>query len=112
MSDNMERNIRVVIADGDQEFRTALSGALQAEDGIEVVGTAASGTGALEQVRELAPDLLLTDLMLPELDGLSLLHRIVDNDTRSGYLSSRHLPAIWQRQSAAHWASAIFCASR
>lgn len=44
----MERNIRVVIADGDQEFRTALSGALQAEDGIEVVGTAASGTGALE----------------------------------------------------------------
>ena len=84
MSDNMERNIRVVIADGDQEFRTALSGALQAEDGIEVVGTAASGTGALEQVRELAPDLLLTDLMLPELDGLSLLHRIVDNGYKVG----------------------------
>jgi len=80
----MERNIRVVIADGDQEFRTALSGALQAEDGIEVVGTAASGTGALEQVRELAPDLLLTDLMLPELDGLSLLHRIVDNGYKVG----------------------------
>lgn len=73
MSDNMERNIRVVIADGDQEFRTALSGALQAEDGIEVVGTAASGTGALEQVRELAPDLLLTDLMLPStLKGVTI----------------------------------------
>lgn len=80
----MERNIRVVIADMDQEFRTALSGALQAEEGIEVVGTAADGDSALEQVRDLAPDLLLTDLMLPGLDGLSLLHRVVDEGYKIG----------------------------
>ena len=84
VSDNMERNIRVVIADGDKDFRTALAGALQAEDGIEVVGTAGDGLAALDEVRELAPDLLLIDLMLPELDGLSVVHRLVDDGHKVG----------------------------
>ena len=84
MSDNMERNIRVVIADGDKDFRTALAGALQAEGGIEVVGTAGDGLAALDEVRELAPDLLLIDLMLPELDGLSVVHRLVDDGHKVG----------------------------
>ena len=104
MSDNMERNIRVVIADGDKDFRTALAGALQAEDGIEVVGTAGDGLAALDEVRELAPDLLLIDLMLPELDGLSVVHRLVDDGHKVGVLWCRPLPATRLRPSAAAWA--------
>lgn len=84
MIDNMERNIRVIIADGDKDFRTVLSGALQAEDGIEVVGTAGDGITALEQVQALEPDLLLMDLMLPELDGISVLHRIAEDGHKIG----------------------------
>lgn len=80
----MEQNIRVVIADGDKDFRTALSGALQAEEGIEVVGTAADGMAAVEQVHALEPDLLLIDLMLPELDGLSVLHSLADESHKMG----------------------------
>ncbi len=80
----MKSNIRVLIADGDKDFRTALSGALQAEDGIEVVGAAGDGVTALEQIRKAEFDLVLIDLMLPELDGLSVLHSAMDEQHHFG----------------------------
>lgn len=80
----MKSNIRVLIADGDKDFRTALSGSLQAEDGIEVIAAAGDGVTALDAIRKGNIDLLLIDLMLPELDGLSVLHSVMDEGHQFG----------------------------
>ena len=51
-------------------------------DGIEVVGDAASGAKALERAGELAPDLVLLDLELPDMDGISALTRLRESHPR------------------------------
>lgn len=84
MIDNMERNIRVIIADGEKDYLTALSNSLQAQDDIDVVAAVGDGMQALEKVRELKPDLLLIDLMLPQLNGTDVVQRIVEDGIKIG----------------------------
>ncbi|MCI6720949.1 MAG: sporulation transcription factor Spo0A [Butyricicoccus sp.] len=80
----MERKIRVLIADSDKEFRTSLAETLRAAEGIEVTGVAATGLEAVELAGQQDVDLVLLDLVLPELDGLSVVHRLQDEGRRVG----------------------------
>lgn len=73
----MKNAITALIADGDRDFRLLLSDCLAAE-GITVAGLAADGTRAVELFSSLRPDVLLLDLVLPKLDGLSVLERLKD----------------------------------
>ena len=77
----METKIKVLIADAGEEFRGLLRDSLNAEGDLEVVGTAADGAEALTLVAEKRPDVLLTDLVLPRLDGMELLQRLAESDT-------------------------------
>jgi len=67
---------RVYIADGDSEFANLVKTALDKERDIAVIGCASSGTDAEEEIVRLAPELVLTDLTLKDIDGLELLKRI------------------------------------
>lgn len=67
--------LRLLIADSTDEFRTSLADALSSEFDIR---TCATGKQALDMIRREAPDILVLDLMLPELDGISLLHALSD----------------------------------
>jgi DNA-binding NarL/FixJ family response regulator len=67
--------VRVLIADDHPLTRDALGGLLVAH-GFEVVAQAASGEEAIERSAELAPDLILLDLTMPEMDGLTALPRL------------------------------------
>jgi DNA-binding NarL/FixJ family response regulator len=61
---------RILIADDQALVRGGLRMILDAQPDLEVVGEAADGREALRRARELAPDLVLMDIRMPELDGL------------------------------------------
>jgi two-component system, NarL family, nitrate/nitrite response regulator NarL len=68
--------IRIVIADDHPIFRDGLRKLLTLEDDFEVVAEARDGKEVLEVLELLEPDILLLDLKMPGLDGLSALQRL------------------------------------
>ena len=68
--------IRVVLADDQPLVRAGLRMILGAEDDIEVVGEAADGAEAVRACAELAPDVVLMDVRMPEVDGLEATRAI------------------------------------
>ncbi|GHC72381.1 response regulator [Streptomyces flavofungini] len=73
----MTRTIRVLIADDQMMVREGFSVLLNAMPDIEVVGEAVNGREAVERVRELAPDVVLMDIRMPELNGIEATREIV-----------------------------------
>src|SRR5215475_6519089 len=69
-------SIRIVIADDHPIVRDGLKKLLALEDDIKVVGEASDGRQVLELMQELEPDILLLDLRMPNLDGLSVLQSL------------------------------------
>jgi len=69
----MEKMYRVLIASASEEFGTNLGGILKQTDRYTVVGTANDGIRAMELLREAAPEILVTDMMLPKADGVAVL---------------------------------------
>lgn len=65
--------IRAVIAEDEPLARRRLLRLLQQRDDVEVVGTAKSGSDAVELIASLAPDLLFLDIHMPELSGFEVL---------------------------------------
>ena len=61
---------RVLIADDDHLMRAGLAELLTADPEIEIVGQASTGREAVEQARRLAPDVVLMDVRMPDLDGI------------------------------------------
>jgi two-component system chemotaxis response regulator CheB len=68
--------IAVLVVDDSAVVRRIVSGVLEADPGIRVVGTAASGRIALQQVERLAPDILTLDIEMPDMDGLETLRQL------------------------------------
>jgi len=69
----MEKRIRALIADSSEEFGERLRLALEQDGACEVVGVAQDGERAAQLLREQTPDVLVLELALPKLDGLSVL---------------------------------------
>jgi len=68
---------RVVLVDDEEEIRKGISRTIQWEDlGFQLVGEAENGIEALEKCEQLQPDVVLTDIKMPFLDGLALCKRL------------------------------------
>lgn len=80
-----QQPITVLIADDHAILREGLAGLLAEQDDIKVVGAAVNGTDALSKVRDLKPNVLLLDLMMPEMDGVTALETLSGEalDTRT-----------------------------
>ena len=71
----MEKRTTVLVADGSEEFCAQLSRALQ-NGGYQVIGTATDGQSAMEQLKAVEPEVVILDLMLPKVDGVTVLKSI------------------------------------
>jgi len=79
-------SITVLIADDHPVVRQGLAVLFEVQDDIDLVGQASDGAEAVKLTRELAPDVLLLDLMLPGLDGMGVLARLRADDSRTRVL--------------------------
>ncbi|MFT7834963.1 response regulator transcription factor [Saccharothrix sp. BKS2] len=91
--------IRVVVVDDHPVVRDGLRGMLATAGDVEVVGEAADGAEAVAVVRAVAPDVVLMDLRMPGVDGVTAIERLRDFPTRVLVLTtydtdSDVLPAI------------------
>ena len=71
--------IRVVIADDQMLLRKSLSKLINIDENIEVVGTVSTGSEAVEICKKEAIDIILMDIQMPELDGISAMRIIKEN---------------------------------
>ena len=72
----MSETKKVVLAEDHRLLREGLKALLQAEKGLQIVGEAENGLEALRCVEKYAPDLILLDLSMPKMSGLSVIKEI------------------------------------
>jgi DNA-binding NarL/FixJ family response regulator len=73
-----QTTVRVLLVDDHDLLRRGIKTMLESE-GLEVVGEAADGTGVLQQVEELLPDVVLIDVIMPNKDGIEATREIKDS---------------------------------
>ncbi len=88
----MEPCIRILVVDDHGIVREGLAALLERDDSMRIVGFAATGEEALSAARRLKPDLIIMDLVLPQLNGIDATQRILRDvpGTRVLALSACH----------------------
>lgn len=71
-----DKNIKILIADDNDEFCIILKDYLNNQEGFNVVGIAKNGIEALKFIDENKPDLVILDIIMPHLDGLGVLEKL------------------------------------
>jgi DNA-binding NarL/FixJ family response regulator len=70
-------SVRVLIVDDDDLMRAGLKAVLSSDDSIDVIGEAGDGRSAIQQARAGRPDVVLMDVRMPDLDGISATRELL-----------------------------------
>ncbi|MDR2838106.1 MAG: chemotaxis response regulator protein-glutamate methylesterase [Azonexus sp.] len=73
----MAKKIKVLLVDDSALVRQVISKALAADPGIEVIGTASDPLFAMQKMKALWPDVLVIDIEMPRMDGITFLKKIM-----------------------------------
>jgi two-component system, chemotaxis family, protein-glutamate methylesterase/glutaminase len=73
----VQKKVRVLVVDDSKYVTVTVTKKLQADPGIEVVGSAGNGREAVEKVKSLRPDVVTMDIVMPEMDGITALQKIM-----------------------------------
>ena len=71
--------IRLLIVEDQRLFLELLAGLCERDFGFNVAGTASTGEEAIRRARECSPDVVLLDLNLPDMDGIDIANRLLDD---------------------------------
>ncbi len=74
--------LRVLIVD-DAIFMRKMICDILVENGMEIVGEADTGAKAVEKFAELRPDLVTMDIIMPEMNGIDAVRKIMENDAKA-----------------------------
>jgi DNA-binding NarL/FixJ family response regulator len=77
---------RILIADDDDLMRAGLVELLSNDPTIDIIGEASTGREAIERTRRLAPDVVLMDVRMPDLDGIAATRELSRADSRTKIL--------------------------
>ena len=91
------KNIRVLLAEDQTMLRGALAALLELEPDISVVAQAANGREAQRLTRELTPDVIVTDIEMPEMTGLEFAATLKDSKSRVIILTTFARPGYLRR---------------
>jgi DNA-binding NarL/FixJ family response regulator len=69
--------VRVLVVDDDDLMRAGLKAVLSSDDAIEVIGEAGDGRAAIQEVRARKPEVVLMDVRMPDLDGISATREVL-----------------------------------
>lgn len=72
----MKEKISILVADDNQEFTRTLSNYINTQEDMEVIGIAKDGNEAINLIPTINPDIVLLDVIMPQLDGLGVLEKI------------------------------------
>jgi two-component system chemotaxis response regulator CheB len=73
----MNNRIRTLVVDDSWFVITSVKKRLEADPGIEVIGSARDGKEAIDKIRTLKPDVVTLDVIMPEMDGLAVLKQVM-----------------------------------
>src|SRR5262245_26890660 len=86
--------IRVLVVDDSIVVRRVVTEVLEAQEDMEVVGSASNGRVALVKTSQLNPDLVILDIEMPEMDGLTVLTHLRQDHPRTPVIMFSSLTAL------------------
>lgn len=84
-------------------MRIILSDLLKSDPSLELLGTASNGTKGLEKIQQLQPDVIITDMVMPESDGLAVVKKVMQSNPKPVILLSsleKEDPKVFEALSA------------
>jgi NarL family two-component system response regulator LiaR len=87
MDANAAERIRVVVVDDHDLLREGVTACLSGFDNLEVVGEASNGEAAIREARNLVPDVVVVDLVMPGMSGVEVIRRLRSEHPTMGLLA-------------------------
>ncbi len=104
------RAIRVIVADDCRSFSRMLTQYIETQEDMELAGVAHDGLSALQMLDQRMPDVVLLDMVMPELDGIGVLRRLSSRKERPRVVAFSAFPHDSVAREAAEFGASCFIA--